>query len=202
MNSKYNGSMGYQRLIKEIKRDVGGPPGPDSVGTSQIINNSIGTDDIADGAITEAKFSGAIQLALATFTQQLFNLQNPGFYGNLKIKNSNQSDPGETITIDVQSEYYDSTTGNTEATIRLTTTTITKGNHVDITIPIATRLVNKDSIFRMYYTASGTVSVVNTVNVNVDEFGTDAIGDYVTFGTAKDYAVLNGGNVEIDFKIV
>jgi len=48
MNSKYNGSMGYQRLIKEIKRDVGGgPPGPDSVGTSQIINASVTKDDLS-----------------------------------------------------------------------------------------------------------------------------------------------------------
>lgn len=197
--------MGYQRLIQAIKRDIdvgGGPPGPDSVGTSQIINNSIDTADIADGAITEAKFSGELQLALAVFTQRLYNLENPGFYGNLKIKNSNISDPGETITIEVQSEYYDIANGTTEATTRLTTTTINRNAHQDITIPIATRLVNKDSIFRMYYTASGTVSVVNTVNVNVDEFGTDGIGDYVTFGTAKDYAVLNGGNVEIEFKIV
>ena len=50
MNSRYNGSMGYQRLIKEIKRDVGGgggPPGPDSVGTSQIINASVTKDDLS-----------------------------------------------------------------------------------------------------------------------------------------------------------
>ena len=49
MNSKYNGSMGFQRLIKEIKRDVGGggPPGPDSVGTSQIIDASVTKNDLS-----------------------------------------------------------------------------------------------------------------------------------------------------------
>jgi hypothetical protein len=50
MNSKYSGSMGYQRLIKEIKRDVGGgggPPGLDSVGTLEIINESIIEDDLS-----------------------------------------------------------------------------------------------------------------------------------------------------------
>jgi hypothetical protein len=61
MNSKYGGSMGYQRLIKEIKRDTGGgeggPPGPDSVGTSQIINGTITTADICDNAITNAKIA-------------------------------------------------------------------------------------------------------------------------------------------------
>jgi hypothetical protein len=61
MNSKYGGSMGYQRLIKEIKRDTGGgeggPPGPDSVGTSQIINGTITTADICDNAITYEKIA-------------------------------------------------------------------------------------------------------------------------------------------------
>jgi hypothetical protein len=50
MNSKYNGSMGYQRLIKEIKRDVGGgggPPGPDSVSSSTIVNGSVTQDDLS-----------------------------------------------------------------------------------------------------------------------------------------------------------
>jgi hypothetical protein len=50
--------MGIQRLIKEIKRDTaGGPPGPDSVGTSQIINGTITTTDICDNAITNAKIA-------------------------------------------------------------------------------------------------------------------------------------------------
>ena len=50
--------MGYQRLIKEIKRDTGGgPPGPDSVGTSQIINGTITTADICDNAITYEKIA-------------------------------------------------------------------------------------------------------------------------------------------------
>jgi hypothetical protein len=59
MNSRFSGSMGYQRLIKEIKRDTGGggPPGPDSVGTSQIINGTITTADICDNAITNAKIA-------------------------------------------------------------------------------------------------------------------------------------------------
>jgi len=49
MNYRYNGSMGYQRLIQAIKRDidVSGPPGADSVGTSQIINASVTKDDLS-----------------------------------------------------------------------------------------------------------------------------------------------------------
>jgi hypothetical protein len=59
MNSRFSGSMGIQRLIKEIKRDTGGggPPGPDSVGTSQIINGTITTADICDNAITYEKIA-------------------------------------------------------------------------------------------------------------------------------------------------
>ena len=77
MNSKFSGSMGYQRLIKEIKRDTGGgggPPKPNSVDTTHIINGTITTADISNGAITEEKFAPAFQLALATFSQQLYNL--------------------------------------------------------------------------------------------------------------------------------
>jgi hypothetical protein len=56
---KYSGTMGFQRLIQSIKRDIdgGGPPGPDSVGTSQIINGTITTADISDNAITNAKIA-------------------------------------------------------------------------------------------------------------------------------------------------
>ena len=65
MNSRYNGSMGYQRLIKEIKRDVGGPPGPDSVGTSQIINGTITTADIALGTIDISNLSASCIASLS-----------------------------------------------------------------------------------------------------------------------------------------
>jgi hypothetical protein len=66
MNSRFNGSMGYQRLIKEIKRDVGGgPPGPDSVGTSQIINGTITTADIALGTIDISNLSASCIASLS-----------------------------------------------------------------------------------------------------------------------------------------
>jgi hypothetical protein len=69
MNSKYNGSMGYQRLIKQIKRDTGGggggPPGPDSVGTSQLINGTITTADIALGTIDISNLSASCIASLS-----------------------------------------------------------------------------------------------------------------------------------------
>jgi len=180
----------------------GGALAANSVNSSNIINGTIATVDLADGIITEAKFSPGLQTSLATFSQSLFNLENPGFYGTLRIKNSNTSNVGATMTITVQSEYYDAPTNTTDIIPRLTTTTVTKGNHVDIVIPISTRLTNKDSIFRMYYTLNfGSLAEHSNVNVLVDSSGTNAIGNYVAFGTAKTYAVINGGSVEISFEI-
>jgi hypothetical protein len=202
MNSRFSGSMGYQRLIKEIKRDVGGPPGPDSVGTSQIINNSIGTADIADGAITQEKFHPDLQLALVTFSQQLANLENPGFWGNLKIMNDNSSDHGATMTITVQSEYYDAPTDNTDIIQRLASTTITKGSHVDIPITIDDRLTNRDTILKMYYTINkDKIEVVSNNIAAEDGKASDENGDYYVLVFHGNYADINGGNAEMGFSI-
>jgi hypothetical protein len=202
MNSRFSGSMGYQRLIKEIKRDGGGPPGPDSVGTSQIINGTITTADISDGAITPEKFSPELQLALVTFTQQLANLENPGFYGNLKIMNDNSSDHGATLTITVQSEYYDAPTNNTDIIQRLASTTINKGSHVDIPITIDDRLTNRDTIIRMYYTINkDKIMAVSNNIAQEDAKGSNENGDYYVLVFHGNYADINGGNAEMGFKI-
>jgi hypothetical protein len=192
--------MGFQRLIKAVKNT--GTPGADSVGTSQIINNSIGTADIADGAITEAKFSAALQLALVTFTQQLANLENPGFWGNLKIKNDISSDSGATMTITVQSEYYDAPTNNTDIIQRLASTTITRNHHVDIPITIDNRLTNKDTILRMYYTINkNDIAVVSNDIVQEDDKGSDVNGDYFVLIFNGSYAEMNDGDAVIGFTI-
>ena len=200
MNHKYGGSTGFQRLIKAVKNT--GTPGADSVGTSQIINNSIGTADIADGAITEAKFSAALQLALVTFTQQLANLENPGFWGNLRIKNDNSSDHGATLTITVQSEYYDAPSNDTVIIARLASTTITKGHHVDIPISIDARLTNKETILRMYYTINkADIEVVSNDIVQEDDQGSNQTGNYFVLIFNGNYAEMNGGNAEISFTV-
>ena len=56
MNSKYGGSMGYQRLIKTIK-SIGGGGGEltaDSIDSSHIINGSILSTDICNNTITSS----------------------------------------------------------------------------------------------------------------------------------------------------
>ena len=200
MNHKYTGSMGFQRLIKAVKNT--GTPGPDTIGTSQIINDSIGTADIADGAITQEKFHPDLQLALVTFTQQLANLENPGFWGNLRIINDNSSDQGAEMTITVQSEYYDAPTNNTDILERLASTTITKGSHVDIPITIDNRLTNKDTILRMYYTINkNDIAVVSNDIVQEDDQGSDVNGDYFVLIFSGSYADMNDGDAVIGFTI-
>jgi hypothetical protein len=202
MNSRFNGSMGYQRLIKEIKRDVGGPPGPDSVGTSQIINGTITTADISDGAITQEKFSPELQLALTTFNQRLYNVEYPGFWGNLRIINDGSSDSGATLTITVQSEYYDNPTGNIDIIERLASTTIIRNHHVDIPITIDNRLTNKDTILRMYYTINkDQIEVASNDIVLEDNKGSDVNGDYYILLFRGLYAEMNDGDAVIGFTV-
>jgi hypothetical protein len=202
MNSRYNGSMGYQRLIKEIKRDVGGPPGPDSVDTTQIINGTITTADISDGAITLEKFSSELQLALATFTQRLYNLENPGFWGTFKFTNSNSSDQGATLTITVRSRYYNEADQTTKTQLLIPSETINKGSHYTITIPISERLTNDVTIIRMYYTINKAEIAIGSSEIfQEDDKSSDVNGDYYDFIFDGNYDENNGGDAEISFTI-
>jgi hypothetical protein len=197
---KYSGTMGFQRLIKAVKNT--GTPGPNSVGTSQIINGTITTADISDGAITQEKFSPELQLALITFSQRLDNIEYPGFWGNLRIINDNSSDQGATMTIIVQSEYYDAPTDNTDIIERLASTTITKGSHVDIPITIDDRLTNKYTILRMYYTINkNDIAVVSNDIVEEDDKGSNETGDYFVLLFRGSYAEMNDGDAVIGFTI-
>jgi|LakMenE01Jun11ns_1017448.scaffolds.fasta_scaffold9836791_1 hypothetical protein len=203
MNSRYNGSMGYQRLIKEIKRDVGGPPGPDSVGTSQIINGTITTADISNEAITQAKLHPDVQIFLANVGQDLYNLKNPGFYGTFKFTNDNSSDSGATLTITVDSVYHNSVSNTYETQPLLRPAeTINKGNHYTITIPISERLTNKDTKIRMYYTINkANIEVLSGTIFAEDDKSQDVNGDYFDFVFDGNYDDNNGGNAEISFII-
>jgi hypothetical protein len=191
MNSKYTGSMGFQRLIKAVKNT--GTPGPDSVGTSQIINNSIGTADIADGAITEAKFSAAVQLSLATFSQQLSNLESPGWYGNFKIKNSNTSNP-YTFTFSVFFDTFNTVTNTTDTIAQGDPVTLTHNTHYDLAISIGGRLTNKDTIIRLQYTGSSGSVILGSpsvVGLGID----DVTSSTVLLTVSKPY--IHNGNIEI-----
>jgi hypothetical protein len=68
MNSKYAGSMGFQRLIKTIKSaggGGGGAPTADSIDGSHIIDEAITNDDIANGTLTFNKLHSDLLSAIA-----------------------------------------------------------------------------------------------------------------------------------------
>jgi hypothetical protein len=187
----------------------GGALAANSVSSSNIVDGTIADVDIADEAITPAKLDPTVKTfltdigqAYVLFSQQLNNLENPGFWGNLRIINDNSSDNGATLTITVQSEYYDAPTDSTDIIQRLASTTIAKNHHVDIPIAIDDRLTNRDTIIRMYYTINkNDIAAVSNYIAAEDDQGSDKNGDYFVLIFHGSYAEINGGNAEMGFTI-
>jgi hypothetical protein len=188
-----------KRLEKKITSLGGGELTTDSVDTTHIANGTITAADISNGAITLEKCSPAFQLTLAQVLQSIYNLQYPGFYGTFKFTNDNSSDAGATLTITVESRYYDSVTNTTETSLLITPAeTINKNHHYTITIPISERLTNKDTIIRMYYTINkDEIAVENALIFEED----DKTNNYFDFIFDGNYDDNNGGDAEISFKI-
>jgi hypothetical protein len=63
--SAHSNQLLLKRLIKEIKRDTGGPPGPDSIDTTQIINGTIRGIDISLGTIDISNLSASCIASLS-----------------------------------------------------------------------------------------------------------------------------------------
>ena len=203
MNSKFSGSMGYQRLIKEIKRDTGGGAlTSDSVDTTHIINGSITTADISNGAITVEKFHPELQTQLLDFSQSLYNLEYPGFWGTFKFFNDNTSDHGATLTITVEKVYYNPVNDTTETQLLIPSETINKGNSYTISISIGNRLTNKDTKIRMHYTINkAQIELVSNTIFEFDDRSSDENGDYFDFIFDGTYDENNDGDAEISFTI-
>ena len=181
----------------------GGALAANSVSSSNIVDGTIATVDLADGAITEAKFHPELQTTLGNFSQSLYNLQNPGFYGTFKFKNDNISDGGATLTITAEKRYFNPVTNTTDTQLILTPPeTINKGSHYTISIPISERLTNKDTIIRMYYTINKAFIEVNNNDIfEEDDKSSDENGEYFDFIFDGNYAENNGGDAEISFNI-
>lgn len=117
---------------------TGGGLTANSINSAHIINGSIATVDLGDGIITEAKFHPTLQATLGGFADALYDLQHPGYYGRLRIKNHNSS--VSSITID--EIFYYSRTGQVTLHGSLT---LNHNQHHDINIPIGERLTNDDT---------------------------------------------------------
>jgi len=157
--------------------------GANSVSSSNIIDGTIATVDLADGAITEAKFSAGLQTTLGGFADALYDLQNPGYYGRLRIKNNNASE--QSITFDTF--YYTRTF--TEISLH-GNITLTNNQHHDINIPIGNRLTNKDTIIHMRFSSLPSVTFSGTGFIEADTED----GENIIFKI--DPAYVNGVNVE------
>lgn len=160
----------------------GGALAANSVSSSNIVDGTVATVDIADGAITEAKFSAGLQATLSTFSDALYDLQNPGYYGRLRIKNNNASD--ETITI-LETFYY----SRTETVTLHGNLTLNHNQHHDINIPIGDRLTNKDTVISLRFASLPTVTFSGTgfIDANTED-------DDIVFKI--DPAYIEGVNVE------
>lgn len=167
------------------------PPKPLNIDGSQITNGSITTADIADGAITEAKFSSTLQTNLLDFTRRLLDLENPGWYGNFKIKNSNSSNPF-TFTFQIYFDTFNIVTNTTDTSAVGDPVTLTHNQQYDLVRPIQGRLTNKDTIIRLAYSLSGgDITSTSVVGVGVDNIEEGEIFIVVD----KNY--IHNGNIEL-----
>jgi hypothetical protein len=160
---------------------IASPIPANSISTSNIIDGTVATADIADGAITQDKFSEELQTTLGAFSDALYDLQNPGYYGRLRIKNNNSS--AESITFET---FYES---RTETVTLEGSVTLSANQHHDIFIPIADRLTNKDTIIYMRFNPLPSVTFSGTGFIDADTEDDDIVFKI-------DPAYINGVNVE------
>ena len=192
---KFSGTMGFQRLIKTIKR-TGGTPGPDSVSSSDIIDGTISTSDISDGAITPAKLSSELQTNLTTTAYYINNLLFPGWYGTFTITNNNASNP-ETITFTVEERSYNQLTQSTDTRSLLGSTTLAHNQDEVITLAIHERLTNDESIIRISYTLSGgSIDTLTTTGLNNED---NSVSHY---DFTVQSAFRHNGNISLSVTIV
>jgi hypothetical protein len=166
----------------------GGALAANSVSSSNIVDGTIANVDIADGAITEAKFSSGLQTTLGGFADALYDLQNPGYYGRLRIKNHNSS--VSSITID--EIFYYSRTGQVALHGSIT---LNHGQDHDINIPIGDRLTNKDTIIYVRVDPLPNVTFSGTGFIDADTEDDDIIFKI-------DPAYIEGVNVEFVIRVI
>jgi len=188
---KFSGTMGFQRLIKNIKRTGG----TDSVSSSAIIDGTITTADISNGAITPAKLSSELQTGITTLVYNVNNLMYPGWYGTFTITNNNASNP-ETITFTVEERSYNQLTATTDVRSLLASTTLAHNQNEVITLGIHERLTNDESILRISYTLSG--GSINTLTETGIDNEDNSLSHY-DFTVRSEFR--HNGNISLNFTI-
>jgi len=188
---KFSGTMGFQRLIKNIKRTGG----TDSVSSSAIIDGTISTADISNGAITPAKLSSELQTGITTLVYNVNNLMYPGWYGTFTITNNNASNP-ETITFTVEERSYNQLTATTDVRSLLASTTLAHNQNEVITLGIHERLTNDESILRISYTLSG--GSINTLTETGIDNEDNSLSHY-DFTVRSEFR--HNGNISLNFTI-
>lgn len=170
---------------------------PTSVNSTAIIDGTIATVDIADGVITQEKFHPTLQTDLLNFTRRLINLEEPGWYGNFRIKNSNSSNPF-TFTFQIYSDTYNIVTETTDTyEYTIAPITLNHNQHYDFVLPIGGRLTNKDTIIRLEYSSGGgVVTDTNEVGISVDVRKDDG---QILIEVGRDY--IHNGNIELEVEI-
>ena len=140
------------------------------------LNNPV----IADGSIAEIKLATA-------FLNRIYNLEYPGFYGSLKIQNSNTSGAGSTITFTLNSQTL------AGAIQLLGSTTLTVNQHIDVPILIQNRLLNKDTLFNIVYsTTSSTITSTIPTGVSVT---TPIVSPNIYFSVLPAY--IHNGTIQL-----
>ena len=158
---------------------------------------------IADGSITQTKLATAVQTKLdnpviadgsitqtklaTAFLNRIYNLEYPGFYGSLKIQNSNTSGVGSSITFTLNSQ-------NITGVIQLLgSTTLTNNQHIDVPILIQNRLLNKDTSFNIVYSTTST-SITSTIPTGVSVI-TPIVSPNIYFSVLP--AFIHNGTIQL-----
>lgn len=187
-----------------------------NIGSVNIIDRSITTNDIAlgtidisnlstaciatlkvipDGIITEAKLAPELQTALLTFSYNLNNLMFVGWYGTFTIKNNQNSDAS--ITFTVEAHTYNLVTNTTDVRALLGSTTLAHNQEEVITLAIHERLTNDESIIKILYTlGGGNVDSTNETGVTIED-DTGSVYDLKVQS-----AFRHNGNIEFEVTIV
>lgn len=124
-----------------------------SVNSFHIIDGSILGIDLSNGSITEEKLDPNLISKLFEFDRRISNLENPGWYGTLKVKNTNASGAIETFSFTLEA-FTTNSRGEVNTVNLHPFTVLNRNQEVIITRPIQSRLVNKDTALRFTYELS------------------------------------------------